>query len=820
MKNRWFYCLFLAVYVHGALWAGPRTDWERLLVAGNWRALKENFRLADLRQPGTDRRLAGYVLLMTGDYVEATAAFSPAAVRYYETAAPVDSDTWVGHLLRADRLAQAGQYEEALKAADEAVRLGRDQALAYHVRGVVHAFAGEDARAQSDFAQALHLSPDLADAYAAQGVVLIGEGKPEEAARAFEQALDISPEFPAAVNGLGVALCQQGRYEEGLRAFVLAQELSQAFTVARTNADAATRLCSEGRARTRIGIVAGRRAGALGRRTLAVVVAEEVEKQAAADTVIAAVEAATGIEPRYYETTGEAVEAIQTESGPVVAAVAPADLASNGRGLAVALEGIVDEAPDAAVYFVSNGPVSAAALAGALEQVMDEAPRAVLAIESWDAVGFLDGGSGEREAAALAETGLRLRARGVDVRGYTAFDASRAWDNLPALQQAGMRVFQLPSGHMFSEDGPASSPISGLAAQLASAWTAKAGARPATSPQVCLLSTPGGSHGAFLPLPKPTGYGPGGASVRGPGGVYTGVSNGGSPQVIVSGAHGGVEVRIDVHNTHGQKPHINIEHGGKNIHTDKDGIEIGPDDEVTVVVGKGEVTIKVNGEIVKVYDVPEAENQEEVEITQKPDGTTTVTGGGQTIGTITTGPNGEKVIKVGDKTITVGGPREGDKEEDGGKTGQQEPPETEEPPKQDEGTSNPPDTVRAATILVGPNGVTIIPGPADGDDFLRPPILHGYPLPEPEPPSIADPWPEPEPPLIGDPWPPEPGPPYLTADSRKGVFTVDDSNLEIISAAEAGTETLLGNGGHSGTSGQPTLRCPFLIFQDTNPVKE
>ncbi len=809
MKSKWLNGLLLAVFVSAAGWAGSNPRLEQYLAAGDWQALKQSINDGDRAQAGTDRRFAGYVLLMTGDYAAATAAFSPESAGHHQTAATLDSDTWMGHLLRADRLAQVGQYDEALKAADEAVRLGPDEALAYHVRGVVHALAGEDDRAQSDLSQALRLSPNLADAYAAQGVVLIGQGKPEDAARAFEQALDISPEFPGAVNGLGVALCQQGRYEEGLRAFVLAQELSQGFTVARTNADAATRLCGEGRARTRIGIVAGRRAGALGRRTFAVVVAEEAEKREAADAVAAAVEAATGIEPRYYENTGEAAAAIQTEEDPVVAAITPADAASNGGELAVALEGIVDDAPDAAVYFVSNGPASSAVLAGAFEQVMNEAPRAALAIKSWDAVGFLDGNSGEREAAALAETGLRLRARGVEVRGYAASHASHAWESLPALQQAGMRVFHLPSGRGFSAEGRASSSVSGLAAQLVSAWTAKAGPRPAADPQVCLLSTPAGSHGAFLPPPRPTGYGPGGASVPGPGGVYTGVSNGGSPQVIVSGEHGGVEIRIDVHNTHGQKPHINIEHGGKNIHTDKDGIEISPDDEVTVVVGKGKVTVKVNGEVVQVYDVPEAENEEEVEVTQEPDGTTTVTAGGQTIGTITTGPNGEKVIKVGDKTITVGGPQEGEKEEDGGKTGQQEPPETEEPPG----------TVKAATILVGPNGVTILPGPADGDDFLRPPVLDGYPLPEPEPPLIGDPWPEPEPPVIGDPWP-EPEPPYLTSTRRDGVFTVDDSNLEIITAAEAGTETLLGNGDHSGTSGQPILRCPFLIFQDTNPTKE
>jgi tetratricopeptide (TPR) repeat protein len=144
-----------------------------------------------------------------------------------------------------------------------------------------------------------------------------------------------------------------------------------------------------------------------------------------------------------------------------------------------------------------------------------------------------------------------------------------------------------------------------------------------------------------------------------------------NPQILITGQHGDILIRDDMRETHGQKPHINISIGSRNIHTDSGGIEIKISDTTTVRVGEGKIVIEVNREKVKEYDCPEANIAEEVVIERKPNGTTTVTVGGILVGEVEE-KEGTTTVKVGNKVIEIPcGPMDeepGDGDEEGPST--------------------------------------------------------------------------------------------------------------------------------------------------------
>ena len=148
--------------------------------------------------------------------------------------------------------------------------------------------------------------------------------------------------------------------------------------------------------------------------------------------------------------------------------------------------------------------------------------------------------------------------------------------------------------------------------------------------------------------------GPGGVSVPTEQGIYIGTSREPTnPQIrIINGKGKEILIRIDINNPHGQKPHINIQHGNKNHHTDKDGIELGKGDRIIIQVSGGKVVIERNGKKVGEYEVPEAQG-EDVKIEQEPGGKKIgVKKGDKEIATIEVGED-STVIKAGDKQIEV-----------------------------------------------------------------------------------------------------------------------------------------------------------------------
>ncbi len=154
-------------------------------------------------------------------------------------AAPVRSETPLSALLsEADRLRQAGQYQQAINLYDKVIAR-KPSAPAYWGRcySLNSLQQPEDAIASCN--QALALKPDYPEALWSKGNALDQEQRPADSLKLYEQATALKPDFAEAWNNLGVALINVGRASEAVGALDKATALKPDFASAWANRGAA-----------------------------------------------------------------------------------------------------------------------------------------------------------------------------------------------------------------------------------------------------------------------------------------------------------------------------------------------------------------------------------------------------------------------------------------------------------------------------------------------------------------------------------------------------------------------------------------------------
>jgi eukaryotic-like serine/threonine-protein kinase len=154
-------------------------------------------------------------------------------------ATPVRSEPPPVELLsEADRLRQAGQYQQALNLYDQAIAR-KPSAQAYWGRcySLNSLQQPEDAIASCN--QALALKPNYPEALWSKGNALDQEQRPADSLKLYEQATALKPDFAEAWNNLGVSLLNVGRASEAVGALDKATALKPDFAAAWANRGAA-----------------------------------------------------------------------------------------------------------------------------------------------------------------------------------------------------------------------------------------------------------------------------------------------------------------------------------------------------------------------------------------------------------------------------------------------------------------------------------------------------------------------------------------------------------------------------------------------------
>jgi tetratricopeptide (TPR) repeat protein len=118
------------------------------------------------------------------------------------------------------------RYAEALDGYEQAIRLDPTNDTAYIGRGITLRLLGRFTEALASYDQALRLAPNNHVVHLERGKVLYGLQRYEEALAAYDQALQLSPENAIAYINKGTILRSLSRYEQALVAYTQALQLA------------------------------------------------------------------------------------------------------------------------------------------------------------------------------------------------------------------------------------------------------------------------------------------------------------------------------------------------------------------------------------------------------------------------------------------------------------------------------------------------------------------------------------------------------------------------------------------------------------------
>ena len=133
---------------------------------------------------------------------------------------------------KAER-AEREHRERAERAAAERQRERREQALTYKDRGVAHAGKGEYDRAIRAYDQALRLDPNYVEAYCGRGSAYWSTRKYDRAIQDFNQALQFDPQCVRSHYGRGVTYASKDEYDGAIHAYKQALRLAPNYAKAR-----------------------------------------------------------------------------------------------------------------------------------------------------------------------------------------------------------------------------------------------------------------------------------------------------------------------------------------------------------------------------------------------------------------------------------------------------------------------------------------------------------------------------------------------------------------------------------------------------------
>lgn len=131
----------------------------------------------------------------------------------------VGAKTAVEWVNEGNYLVQAGKYEEAIQAYDEALKINPQNANVWNNKGTALRNLGKDDEAIKAYGEALKIDPQFAIAWDNKGNALGILGRYDEANKAFNEALKINPQYADAWYGKGNNYFYSGDYNKAIEMF-------------------------------------------------------------------------------------------------------------------------------------------------------------------------------------------------------------------------------------------------------------------------------------------------------------------------------------------------------------------------------------------------------------------------------------------------------------------------------------------------------------------------------------------------------------------------------------------------------------------------
>ena len=153
------------------------------------------------------------------------------ALEAYEQAIRLDPQFADAYHNKGITLNNLQRYQEALEAYDQAIRLNPQYAPVYHKSNTLR----DPQRCEEAlvaYEQAIRLNPKFAAAYYNKGITLSNLQRYEEALEAYDQAIRLNPQYALAYNNKGITLANMQRYQEALEAYDQAIRLNPQYALA------------------------------------------------------------------------------------------------------------------------------------------------------------------------------------------------------------------------------------------------------------------------------------------------------------------------------------------------------------------------------------------------------------------------------------------------------------------------------------------------------------------------------------------------------------------------------------------------------------
>lgn len=168
-------------------------------------------RVRDGKHAGPDK----YDANMGSDFAISASQSSPLASTNKSSLA----EEWI---TKGDALYYQSNYDESIKAYDEAIRLDPKLAEAWNSKGLALSDLGQYDEAIMAWDEAIRVAlsdPDIATTWKNKGQVLFNQGKYDEALLCMDKVIEIEPQFAKAWNNKGYCLYKLGKYDEALQAY-------------------------------------------------------------------------------------------------------------------------------------------------------------------------------------------------------------------------------------------------------------------------------------------------------------------------------------------------------------------------------------------------------------------------------------------------------------------------------------------------------------------------------------------------------------------------------------------------------------------------
>lgn len=182
---------------------------------------------AACQPPGPKALLDGERLIQEGEYERALKRLNKAAELL-----PANAQVW-NHIGLAQH--GLGNYQEAIKAYSQALKLDRDLAAVHFNLGSLFLDMNRLPDAINRLRVFVTVQPDHAEGWVKLGTTLLRSGNPDQAETAFMRALQKTPRDPEIHNNLGLVHVQRKRPRDAMRCFRNALQLNPNYAPAMLN---------------------------------------------------------------------------------------------------------------------------------------------------------------------------------------------------------------------------------------------------------------------------------------------------------------------------------------------------------------------------------------------------------------------------------------------------------------------------------------------------------------------------------------------------------------------------------------------------------